>query len=82
MLDRRYDLQSLIYSVALHRYLGLRLRDYDYECHFGGSYYLFLRALRPQSGPRYGVHFERPPEDRLGALEQLLAFTPLDPGPP
>lgn len=79
MLDRRYDLQALLYSVALHRYLAQRLPDYDYERHFGGCYYLFLRALRPQSGPRFGVHFERPPATKLAALEDLLAFTPATP---
>ncbi len=79
MLDRRYDLQALLYSVALHRYLDQRLPDYDYERHFGGCYYLFLRAMRPQSGPRYGVHFERPDHAKMTAFETLLAFTPVTP---
>ena len=30
MYDRRYDLQALIYSLALHRYLAQRIADYDY----------------------------------------------------
>jgi len=60
VLDRRYDLQYLIYSLALHRYLKLRLPDYDYETHFGGAYYLFLRGMRAEQGNRYGVYFERP----------------------
>ena len=60
MLERRYDLQSLLYSVALHRFLEQRLSDYSFEQHYGGAYYLFLRGLRPQHGNRYGVHFERP----------------------
>jgi len=77
MLDRRYDLQALLYSVALHRYLDQRLSDYSYEQHFGGCYYLFLRAMRPQSGPRYGIHFERAESNKLEALEHLLAFTPV-----
>ena len=76
MLDRRYDLQALLYSVALHRYLQQRLPHYDYDQHFGGCYYLFLRAMRPPGGPCYGVHFERVQSDKLTALEQLLAFTP------
>ncbi len=76
MYDRRYDLQSLLYAVALHRYLAQRLPDYRYDAHFGGCYYLFLRAMRPASGPRYGVHFDRPDPERLAAFERLLAFTP------
>ena len=56
---RTYLLQYLIYTVALHRYLRLRLPDYDYERHFGGVFYLFLRGMDPASGPDCGV-FPRP----------------------
>src|SRR5690606_8157537 len=45
MGEQGYYLQYLIYSVALHRYLRQRLPDYDYERHFGGVYYLFLRGM-------------------------------------
>jgi exodeoxyribonuclease V beta subunit len=75
MLHRRYDLQSMIYSIALHRFLDQRIADYDYERHFGGSYYLFLRAMRPEHGMRYGVHFDRPDYETFLALEQLFEFT-------
>jgi exodeoxyribonuclease V beta subunit len=76
MLDRRYDLQSLIYALALHRLLKQRLPDYDYQQHFGGSYYLFLRAMRPDHGPRYGVHFERPQQAVIEEFDELFHFTP------
>jgi exodeoxyribonuclease V beta subunit len=76
MLDRRYDLQSLIYSLALHRLLEVRLADYDFESHFGGSYYLFLRAMRPAHGPDCGIHFERPDRDSIEAFDALFRFTP------
>ncbi|MDH3632332.1 MAG: PD-(D/E)XK nuclease family protein, partial [Gammaproteobacteria bacterium] len=79
MLDRRYDLQSLLYSLALHRFLQQRLHDYNFEQHFGGAYYLFLRAMRPQHSIRYGVHFDRPTEPTIVALDQLMSFTPLEP---
>ena len=80
MLERRYDLQALLYSVALQRYLRRRLPDYDHGRHFGGYFYLFLRAMRPASGPRYGIHFERPSDAQLNALEGLFRFTPDDGG--
>ena len=80
MYDRRYDLQLLIYSIALHRYLRQRITNYDYQQHFGGGYYLFLRAMRPQSGAQYGVHFERPPQNEIEALDNLLASTPVETG--
>jgi len=76
MLDRRYDLQSLIYALALHRLLAQRLPDYDYEQHFGGSYYLFLRAMRPTQGCRYGIHFERPQRIVIEQFDDLFRFTP------
>ena len=41
-----YDLQYLIYSLAMHRYLSHRLPDYDPELHFGGVYYLYLRGMQ------------------------------------
>jgi exodeoxyribonuclease V beta subunit len=72
MLDRRYDLQSLLYSIALHRYLAYRLPDYDYDVHFGGSYYLFLRAMRVPTKDRHGVHFSRPMRTQITALDDIL----------
>ena len=48
MRDHGYHLQSLLYTVALHRYLQRRVKDYRYTTHFGGVIYLFLRGVRPQ----------------------------------
>jgi exodeoxyribonuclease V beta subunit len=47
MRQEDYSLQAAIYSVALHRYLRRRLAGYDPDAHFGGVYYLFARAVRP-----------------------------------
>jgi exodeoxyribonuclease V beta subunit len=73
ILDRRYDLQYLLYAVALHRYLAQRIPDYSYERHFGGVYYLFIRAMRPQHGQQYGVYYHLPGFVDLNALDTLLA---------
>jgi len=78
MLSRRYDLQALLYAVALHRLLAVRLPDYTYGRHFGGCYYLFLRAMRPQHGNRFGIHFERPQQKTIQRLDQLMKFSPLE----
>ena len=75
MLDRRYDLQSMLYALALHRMLQVRLPDYDYDRHFGGSYYLFLRAMRPAESNRQGIHFERPTRDQMLSFDALFAGT-------
>jgi exodeoxyribonuclease V beta subunit len=72
IIDRRYDLQYLIYSIALHRYLSTRLPDYNYQTHFGGVYYLFIRAMRPEFNSTYGVFFNLPDYKYICALENLL----------
>ena len=44
-----YDLQYLLYSLALHKYLKVSLPDYQFETHFGGVYYFYLRGMSPES---------------------------------
>ena len=66
---RRYDLQYLLYTLALHRHLRQRLRGYDYDRDFGGVYYLFLRAMRPEHGARYGIFFTRPERELVEELD-------------
>lgn len=70
VLKHRYDLQYVLYSLALHRLLRSRLPNYDYEQHFGGVVYLFLRGIE---GPQQGVHYQRPPLELLDALDALFA---------
>ncbi len=72
MQQHHYVLQYLIYSVALQQYLQNRLPDYDYEQHFGGIYYLFLRGMQPSLGNQTGVYFDRPPQAFIEQLSQLL----------
>jgi len=67
--ERRYDLQYLLYTLALDRYLRRRLSGYHYHRHFGGVYYLFLRGMRPETGPTCGVYFDRPAVDLIEALD-------------
>ena len=70
MSARRYDLQYLLYTLALHRYLGMRLPGYDYARHLGGVFYLFLRGMRPDTGPGRGVFFTQPPRGLIDALDR------------
>ena len=67
-----YTLQSLIYLVALHRYLATRLPDYDCERHVGGAFYLFVRGIDPAAGMRRGVYFDRPTAECLLALDDCF----------
>ncbi len=68
--ERRYDLQYLLYVVALHRYLYQRLANYRYEQHFGGVYYLFLRGMRPDKGSTHGVFYSLPDESLVNTLDK------------
>ncbi len=74
--NRRYDLQYLIYSLALHRHLKNRLQDYNYERDFGGVYYLFLRALTPDTGMARGVFFTKPSSQLIDELDQQVFARP------
>ena len=60
MYEHHYHLQYLIYTLALHRYLKLRIPDYDYDRHFGGVYYLFLRGMYADDDQQKGIYFHRP----------------------
>lgn len=71
MAHSHYYLQYLIYSVAVHRYLASRLPDYDFERHFGGVYYLFLRGMADESG-HTGVFFDRPSAVLIDAFERQI----------
>jgi exodeoxyribonuclease V beta subunit len=72
MLEHGYPLQYALYTLALHRYLRIRLPDYDYERHFGGVFYLFLRGITPQTGRGYGVVAERPDAAFVTVLDRLM----------
>ena len=72
MDSHQYPLQALIYTLALHRWLATRMAEYRYEQHFGGVYYLFLRALHPEHPPGTGMVFLRPEAALIMALDDCL----------
>ena len=72
MQSHRYDLQYQLYSLALHRYLRHRIADYDYERHFGGVIYLFLRGVDGEAGQQ-GIFATRPDPALIMAMDALFA---------
>lgn len=68
MAEHRYDLQYQLYSLALHRLLALRLPGYDFEQHFGGVFYLFLRGM-----PQGGIFHTRPSRELVLGLDRLFS---------
>lgn len=79
MRESEYDLQYLIYSLALHRWLRFRLgAGYDYDAQFGGVRYLFCRGLdAPRDGSpgacAPGIFATKPPRELIDALDALFA---------
>lgn len=70
MREHTYDVQYLIYTLALHRYLLTRIAGYSYEQHIGGVFYLFLRGMQPGSGAKTGVFNTLPPYELIRRLDQ------------
>ncbi len=71
MAEHHYDLQALIYTLALHRYLQQRLDGYTPERHLGESWYLFLRGVGLQPG--LGVWRRQWPAGLILALDNAFA---------
>ncbi|MEE9928318.1 UvrD-helicase domain-containing protein [Microvirgula aerodenitrificans] len=69
MTGSHYYLQALLYTLALHRHLRVRLADYDYDRHIGGVLYLFLRGI--DGSGEHGVYRWRPARSLIEALDRL-----------
>ncbi|MFZ0451353.1 MAG: exodeoxyribonuclease V subunit beta [Desulfatiglandaceae bacterium] len=72
MMEGQYFLQYHLYTLALDRYLRVRLPEYRYEDHFGGAYYIFLRGVEPGRGPEFGIFRDRPSPGLIDAMRKAL----------
>lgn len=71
MNESNYHLQYLLYSVAVDKFLRSRLGDaYNFETHFGGVVYVFLRGVRPES--RNGFFVQEVRKKELEKLREVL----------
>ncbi len=77
ILSGFYFLQYHIYCLALHLYLERRLPGYQYENHFGGAFYVFLRGVRENLGPGYGIYHDLPDLPTIERLRTLLPAGPI-----
>ncbi len=71
MQEHYYGLQALIYTVALHRYLASRIRDYRPATHLGDSWYLFVRAVG--LAPDAGIWRRRFPQSLIDGLDAIFS---------
>ncbi|MFP3014132.1 MAG: exodeoxyribonuclease V subunit beta [Arsenophonus sp.] len=77
MIDHRYDLQYQLYTLALHRYLRSRLPDYDYQRHFGGVIYIFLRGI-DLNNTGYGIYHIIPTYELINGIDELFSINKCD----
>ncbi|MDD2881355.1 MAG: exodeoxyribonuclease V subunit beta [Rhodoferax sp.] len=73
MLDHRYDVQAVLYVLALDRLLKSRLPDYDFDQHMGGALYWFVRGV---DQPGIGMLALNPSRGLIEALDAALAGEP------
>jgi exodeoxyribonuclease V beta subunit len=71
MSSSSYWLQAVLYQLALHRFLKLRLPNYQPAQHLGGAVYLYLRGMQ-QGCSQQGILHWQASEDLLNQLDQLL----------
>ncbi len=70
MNESNYHLQYLIYTLAIHRYLEKYIPNYDYETHFGGVLYLFVRGIREDQST--GIFFTKPAKEFIFQLNDCF----------
>lgn len=73
MTTHSYWLQASIYQVALHRYLKLRLPNYDINTHLGAVEYAFLRGMSPEHDTR-GKLVKQFDSDFILALDDMFGY--------
>ena len=71
--NHHYYLQYLFYTVALDKYLSITMIDYDYDKHFGGVYYIFLRGVSENRTSNRGIFYDRPKKKLIRKLAEILS---------
>lgn len=72
ILNHSYFLQYYIYTLAVDRFLASRIKDYSYDKHFGGVYYIFLRGISEDNDSRNGIYFDKPDNEIIEKLRADL----------
>ena len=67
-----YWLQAALYLVALHRYLAVKLQNYDIQQHLGGASYLYLRGMNAE--PNQGYFYWKPEDEFILRLDAILGY--------
>ncbi|HAV58454.1 MAG: exonuclease V subunit beta [Acinetobacter sp. GWC1_38_13] len=67
-----YWLQAGLYLVALHRYLRVKLQNYNIAEHLGGASYLYLRGMNGQA--QQGYFYWKPNDEFILRLDAILGY--------
>ncbi|MDO7219500.1 UvrD-helicase domain-containing protein [Acinetobacter nosocomialis] len=67
-----YWLQAGLYLVALHRYLKVKMQNYDIEQHLGGATYLYLRGMNGEV--EQGYYYWQPSTEFVLRLDAILGY--------
>ncbi|ARD30877.1 exonuclease V subunit beta [Acinetobacter lactucae] len=67
-----YWLQAGLYLVALHRYLQVKMQDYQIEQHLGGATYLYLRGMNGEA--EQGYYYWEPSVEFILRLDAILGY--------
>lgn len=71
-----YHLQYMIYTLALHKYLQSTIDTYEYNKHFGGVFYVFLRGIQPEHATTTnGIYFVKPNQNELDSTANALGVS-------
>jgi exodeoxyribonuclease V beta subunit len=70
LLHKRYDMQYVLYILALHRLLRSRLPGYNYAKHIGGAVYVFLRGI--DNPDTQGLLLDKPEQGLIERLDRLF----------
>lgn len=73
MIEHRYDFQYQLYTLALHRLLATRIKDYDFDTHVGGVFYLFVRGMDKDANNGHGIFYNRPSKSFIHELDTLFS---------
>lgn len=72
ILESKYHVQILLYTLALHRFLKLNVKAYEYDRDFGGVMYLYLRGMSDRSDDFSGIFSIKPPLSLVNRLSDMM----------
>lgn len=71
--EHNFVLQYIIYTLALHKMLKSRLPNYQFQSHFGGVFYCFLRGITALEEENFGIYYN-PMNEAANLIEQLELY--------